>query len=276
MKPQQQISVDDAQDGANALLPFPKEHSPDDVLKDNTDWFANISILNATAQNEKGDINVTWEETPDTSTKFLMIKIQRDKTLSWEELAGLPPTIQFNHQEETLPFSKVSVYNHKDKLWETYAAPDDQTITLTEIHTYLENQLFLLLHMNPLPESETTEEPEVLEPEEDTETPDASESNETEATNEKDSDNNTEEGNTEEEPTSEESDEATEGSDTQEESPSPEANASKMMRPFVDGIVLGNQEYRSAGSSSDKNFDEYPILSNLERFDVESLAELPG
>ena len=63
MKPQQQISVDDAQDGANALLPFPKEHSPDDVLKDNTDWFANISILNATAQNEKGDINVNMEET---------------------------------------------------------------------------------------------------------------------------------------------------------------------------------------------------------------------
>ena len=40
----------------------------------------------------------------------------------------------------------------------------------------------------------------------------------------------------------------------EEEAPSPKANASKMMRPFVDGIVLGNQEYRSAGSSSDKNF----------------------
>ena len=101
-------------------------------------------------------------------------------------------------------FSKVSVYNHKNKLWETYAAPDDQTLTLTEIHTYLENQLYLLLHMNPLPESETTEEPEVLEPEEDTETPEVSESNETETTNEKDSDNNTEEENTEEENTEEE------------------------------------------------------------------------
>ena len=70
MKPQQQISVDDAQDDANALLPFPKEHSPDDVLKDNTDWFADISILDATAQNEKGEINVIWEETPILQPSF--------------------------------------------------------------------------------------------------------------------------------------------------------------------------------------------------------------
>ena len=64
-----------------------------------------------------------------------MIKIQRDKALSWEELTGLPPI------HPIIKKHSVSVYNHKDKLWETYAAPDDQTLTLTEIHTYLENQL---------------------------------------------------------------------------------------------------------------------------------------
>ena len=90
MSPQKMLtqSTEQSDSEQSQLVPFPIETAPDEVMQDNTTWFADISLLNATAQSEKEDIQVTWLETPDLSTKFLMLKIQRAKELSWAELAG--------------------------------------------------------------------------------------------------------------------------------------------------------------------------------------------
>ena len=65
------------------------------------------------------------------TSQALMINPTR-QNLSWESW-WLPPTIQFNHQEETLPFSKSLCTITKTNM-ETYAVPDDQTLAHRDSH----------------------------------------------------------------------------------------------------------------------------------------------
>ena len=124
-------------------------------------------------------------------------KIQRAQTLSWAELAGLPPTLRFVSDNSDLSFSHVSLYNYKSKTWDYFEAPKDNTLTLSDIHHYLEDHMYVLFHMNP------------------------------------------------------------------------EA------KQFIHHVTLGESELRATGSIQDPNFSSFPILTNLERFELDSLQELP-
>ena len=203
MNPQSKIDYSNDSESTNnqeitsSSLPFPPTTTPSEALQDNTEWFGNISLIHAMTQEEQNLFKAQWTEQPDLTTKYVMLKIQRAQTLSWAELAALPPTIQFVSDHPKLPFSHISLYNYKNKTWEYFEVPDDTILTLNNIHFYLEDHMYVLFHMN--------------------------------------ADN----------------------------------------KNFIQHVTLGESEIRSAGSIQDPNFSSYPVLTNLERFELDSLQELP-
>ena len=204
MNPQSKISYsNDSESSSNnqpntsSSLPFPPTTTPSEVLQDNTEWFSHISLINAITQADQNSFKTQWSEQPDLKTKYVMLQVQRAQTLSWAELAGLPPTLKFVSDKPNLPFSHISLYNYKNKTWEIFEAPDDTILTLNNIHFYLEDHMYVLFHMNA------------------------------DHTN------------------------------------------------FIEQVKLGESEIRSTGSMLDPNFSSHTILTNLERFELDSLQELP-